>query len=92
MTIPQNNLETFCNKWKIKTVYFFGSVLRPDFRLNESDIDMMVDFLDSAEWTLLDHVEMRYELIHSYEDADLEEIWKTIQIVMPELISKLSKI
>ena len=33
---------------------------------------------------------MRDILIHSYENADLEEIWKTIQIVMPDLISKLS--
>jgi uncharacterized protein with HEPN domain len=29
-------------------------------------------------------------LIHSYENADLDEIWKTIKVVMPELISKLS--
>ena len=35
---------------------------------------------------------MRDILIHSYENADLEEIWKTIQIVMPDLILKLSKI
>ena len=35
---------------------------------------------------------MRDILIHSYENADLEEIWKTIQIVMPELIIKISKI
>lgn len=35
---------------------------------------------------------MRDILIHSYENADLEEIWKTIQVVMPDLISKLSKI
>ena len=35
---------------------------------------------------------MRDILIHSYENADLDEIWKTIQVVMPDLISKLSKI
>ena len=35
---------------------------------------------------------MRDILIHSYENADLEEIWKTIQIVMPDLILKISKI
>jgi uncharacterized protein with HEPN domain len=33
---------------------------------------------------------MRDILIHSYENADLDEIWKTIKVVMPELISKLS--
>ncbi len=63
MTIPQNILETFCKKWKVKTFYFFGSVLRSDFNEKESDIDIMVEFLDEAEWSLLDHVEMRDELI-----------------------------
>jgi uncharacterized protein with HEPN domain len=32
---------------------------------------------------------MRDILIHAYENADLEEIWKTIKVVIPELISKL---
>jgi len=63
MPIPQNILETFCKKWKIKTFYFFGSVLRSDFNEKESDVDIMVEFLDDAGWTLLDHVEMRDELI-----------------------------
>lgn len=35
---------------------------------------------------------MRDILIHSFENADLEEIWKTIQVVMPELILKLSNL
>lgn len=61
--IPQNILETFCKKWKIKTFYFFGSVLRSDFNQSESDVDIMVEFKSDAEWTLLDHVEMRDELI-----------------------------
>ena len=64
ITIPQNILETFCKKWKIKTFYYFGSVLRSDFNEKESDIDIMVEFLDDAGWTLLDHVEMRDELIN----------------------------
>ena len=63
ITIPQDILETFCKKWKIKTLYFFGSVLRSDFNYNKSDLDVMVEFKIDAEWTLLDHVEMRDELI-----------------------------
>lgn len=35
---------------------------------------------------------MRDILIHSYENADLEEIWKTIQDVMPELVKQVSKL
>lgn len=63
ITIPQDILETFCKKWKIKTLYFFGSVLRSDFNYSKSDLDVMVEFKIDAEWTLLDHVEMRDELI-----------------------------
>ena len=61
--IPQDILETFCKKWKIKTFYFFGSVLRSDFDHKESDLDIMVEFKSDGAWTLLDHVEMRDELI-----------------------------
>lgn len=61
--IPQNILENFCHKWKIKTFYLFGSVLGPDFKQNESDLDVMVEFKKGEDWTLLDHVEMRNELI-----------------------------
>lgn len=35
---------------------------------------------------------MRDVLIHSYEHADLEEIWKTVQKVMPDLQGKLAKL
>lgn len=59
--IPLNVLQDFCIKWKIKTFYIFGSILRDDFK-NNSDIDVMVEFSSDAEWTLLDHVEMRDEL------------------------------
>jgi len=57
------NIESFCKKWKIKTFYFFGSVLRSDFN-NESDLDVMVEFLDDVNWTLFDHIEMRDELMN----------------------------
>lgn len=60
--IPLNVLQDFCLKWKIKTFYIFGSILRDDFKTN-SDIDVMVEFSSDAEWTLLDHVEMRDELV-----------------------------
>jgi uncharacterized protein with HEPN domain len=35
---------------------------------------------------------MRDILIHSYENADLGEIWKTIRDVMPKIAIHLSKI
>ena len=54
--------------------------LSPEFRIQHTHIP----------WKAM--AGMRDILIHSYENADLEEIWKTIQIVMPDLILKISKI
>ena len=36
-------LANFCQKWKIREVGLFGSVLRDDY-CDDSDIDMIVDF------------------------------------------------
>ena len=46
---------------KITEFAFFGSVLREDF-LPESDIDVLVTFDPSAQWSLFDLVDMKYEL------------------------------
>ena len=62
LNIPSHVLETFCKRWKIKTFYLFGSVLHPGFNQKNSDLDVMVEFESNAEWTLIDHVEMRDEL------------------------------
>ncbi len=35
---------------------------------------------------------MRDILIHSYENADIEELWETVQNVMPKLAKELSSI
>ena len=58
---PQQLLEPFCQRWKIREVYFFGSVLRKDFRL-DSDVDVMVSFEVGALWGILEFVRMRREL------------------------------
>ena len=62
INLTQKALEIFCKKWKVKTFYLFGSVLRPDFNQINSDVDVMLEFCEHAEWTLFDHVEMREEL------------------------------
>lgn len=40
----------------------FGSVLRDDFQLNESDVDFLAVFKPSSRWSLLDRVRMETEL------------------------------
>jgi|SRR6478672_7057316 len=59
--IPQQELIVFCQKWKIKEMSFFGSVLRDDFRA-DSDIDILVSFEDNSTWGILELVRMKREL------------------------------
>jgi predicted nucleotidyltransferase len=59
--LPQQVLAEFCQRWKIQELYFFGSVLREDFR-HDSDIDVMVTFEVDATWGLLEFVRMKREL------------------------------
>lgn len=59
--IPANEIASFCQRWKIRQLALFGSVLRDDFS-EESDLDILVDFEEGADWGLLDHVQMQQEL------------------------------
>ncbi|MBD1910251.1 MULTISPECIES: nucleotidyltransferase family protein [unclassified Leptolyngbya] len=61
ISIPQESLTAFCQKWKIQELSFFGSVLRQDFR-PDSDIDALVSFEEGAPWGLLELVRMKREL------------------------------
>src|SRR2546423_3957148 len=55
------SIRDFCQKWKVKELSVFGSVLRDDFA-PESDLDFLADFEEDAEWDLSDVAEMREEL------------------------------
>ena len=59
--IPIESVHNFCRKWKVEEFSLFGSVLREDFS-GESDIDILVSFQKSAQWSLFDIVEMQSEL------------------------------
>lgn len=59
--IPQDQLVDFCQRWKIRELALFGSVLRSDFS-PVSDVDLLVTFSEDASWSLLDHVQMQQEL------------------------------
>jgi len=52
----------------------FGSVLRDDFR-SESDVDVLVDFVPEAPWSLFDISRMRLELSSLLgREADLVQV------------------
>lgn len=59
--IPHEQLFAFCQRWKIRELAVFGSVLRDDFS-PQSDIDILVTFADNADWSLFDHIRMEQEL------------------------------
>jgi predicted nucleotidyltransferase len=66
-------IQHFCQKWQITELSLFGSVLRDDFR-PDSDIDVLVTFAPDAPWSLLDLVNIEYELADlTGRDIDLIE-------------------
>ena len=68
------SIRDFCNKWKIKELSVFGSILRDDF-CPDSDIDFMADFEDCPQvdnYDLFDGIHMREELAQIVgRDVDL---------------------
>lgn len=59
--VPIEKVRDFCRKWKIAEFSLFGSVLRDDFRA-DSDVDVLVNFEETAGWDLFDIVDMKEEL------------------------------
>jgi len=59
--VTMEKLARFGQRWRIREIALFGSVLRDDFR-PESDIDVLVTFDEAADWGLFAHVQMQREL------------------------------
>lgn len=61
LALPEDEITVFCKKWQIRELALFGSAIRDDFR-SDSDVDVLVSFAPTAQWTLFDHVDMQSEL------------------------------
>ena len=61
LALPMDAVRAFCEKWGVRELSLFGSVLREDFG-PESDVDVLVDFAEGARWSLFDLVRMQDEL------------------------------
>jgi len=59
--IPMEAVKEFCRRWKVKELALFGSVLREDFG-PASDVDVLVEFSEEAQWSLFEWVDMIEEL------------------------------
>ncbi len=61
ISIPNEQIAAFCQRWNITHLALFGSVLRHDFG-PDSDIDVLVTFSPDSRRTLSDMVTMQEEL------------------------------
>lgn len=59
--ILQDEIGEFCQRWDIRELALFGSVLREDFG-SSSDVDILVTFGRNSDWGLLDHIKIEHEL------------------------------
>ena len=59
--IPTENLDAFCQRYQIRRLSLFGSVLRDDFRA-DSDIDVLVQFDSDARVSFMTLGKMQREL------------------------------
>lgn len=59
--LPMEAIRAFCQRWDVRELALFGSVLRRDFR-PDSDIDVLVTFAPGGSPTLFELVEMADEL------------------------------
>jgi predicted nucleotidyltransferase len=66
ITLPMEKIADFCQKWQVKELALFGSILRSDFNEN-SDVDVMVTFYSEAHPTLFDLAEMEDELTQLFQ-------------------------
>jgi uncharacterized protein len=61
IALPEEQIREFCQRWHVREMCLFGSILRSDFRA-DSDVDVLVDFAPSYRPTLLDLGRMQAEL------------------------------
>ncbi len=59
--VPHEQLAEFCRRHHVRRLAFFGSVLRDDFG-PESDVDVLVEFLDGARVGLITLSAMELDL------------------------------
>lgn len=69
--VPKARIAEFCKRWNVSEFAIFGSALRADFR-PDSDIDVLVSFVQGAKVSLFDMVLMQEELKQIFgRDVDL---------------------
>lgn len=79
LEVPRDEIIEFCQKYPIRKLSLFGSVLRDDFR-PDSDVDVLVEFEPGARISYFDLAGMQIEL---------EQILgRPVDIGTPDMLSK----
>lgn len=61
IAIPEKEVAAFCQRYPIRKLSLFGSVLREDFN-SSSDIDILIEFESNAGIGYFELVQMQSEL------------------------------
>ena len=69
--VPKRQLAAFCQRYHVKSLALFGSVLRDDFR-PDSDIDVLVEFQPGKTPGLFTIVDMEDELSALFENRKVD--------------------
>jgi predicted nucleotidyltransferase len=87
--VPYEQLRTFCKKYQIKKLAFFGSVLTDKFSL-ESDVDVLVEFYEERRPGLFTLVAAEKELseILQRRKVDLKTAAELSRYFRKEVIQK----
>lgn len=59
--VDEQKLKEICERWGVATLEVFGSVLRDDFDPENSDIDLVVEFLPAIDISSFDRIRLAWE-------------------------------
>jgi len=61
IAVPESVLAEFCQRYQVRKLSLFGSVLREDFR-SDSDVDVLIEFEPGKTVDFFTFIEMQDEL------------------------------
>ena len=71
ITIPPEKIKSFCQRYQVRRMSLFGSILQDDFK-PESDVDVLVQFDPDARVSFMTLGKMQRELAAIFQrDVDL---------------------
>lgn len=76
VTVPQERIEAFCRRWRVRELSLFGSVLRDDFR-PDSDVDVLLDLEPGHGLSLYDLDEIESELSEIFGGREVDVTFKS---------------